>query len=133
MGQFEKIKPELPLQLLCLQDRQIKSTLFAFTKKMALVSYVPKKGKNVLLLSTKHREPQVEEGAKKRPQIILDYNKCKGAMGNLDRIRTRLVFSITLYKAVLSYDVLFCFAGVRRLHHSQANPKVAHMPFISYD
>lgn len=90
---------------------------------MALVSYVPKKGKNVLLLSTKHREPQVEEVAKKRPQTILDYNRCKGKVDNLDRVSTRFVFSITFYKTVLSSDVLqMCVA----------NTEVAHVPVLPH-
>ncbi|XP_019734643.1 piggyBac transposable element-derived protein 4-like [Hippocampus comes] len=59
--------------------------MFAFTKTMALVSYVPKKGKNVVLLSTKHREPQLEEGPQKKPNIILAYNKSKGAVDHLDQ------------------------------------------------
>uniref|UniRef100_A0AAZ1XT41 PiggyBac transposable element-derived protein domain-containing protein n=1 Tax=Oreochromis aureus TaxID=47969 RepID=A0AAZ1XT41_OREAU len=57
-----------------------------WSRNAALVSYVPKKSRNVLLLSTKHREPQVENSGKKKPQIILDYNKCKGAVDHLDQV-----------------------------------------------
>lgn len=50
------------------------------------VSYMPKRGKNVLLLSTKHREPAVSDGEKKKPAAILDYNRCKGGVDNLDKV-----------------------------------------------
>jgi hypothetical protein len=39
---------------------------------------VPKKGKAVILLSTDHHDNKTESGEKKKPQIILDYNKHKG-------------------------------------------------------
>ncbi|XP_054639964.1 piggyBac transposable element-derived protein 4-like [Dunckerocampus dactyliophorus] len=85
VGTLRKNKAEIPLQLLKHQDRALLSSLFAFTKDKCLVSYYPKKGKNVLMLSTKHREAQVEDSSKKKPQIILDYNRCKGAVDHLDQ------------------------------------------------
>nr|XP_061799518.1 piggyBac transposable element-derived protein 4-like [Nerophis lumbriciformis] len=86
VGTLRKNKAEIPLQLLQLQDRALLSSLFAFTKDKCLVSYYPKKGKNVLVLSTKHRKPQGENSSKKKPQIILDYNRCKGAVDRLDQV-----------------------------------------------
>ena len=38
------------------------------------VSYHPKKGKNVLLISTQHDSPEVDESAPQKPDVILDYN-----------------------------------------------------------
>ncbi|KAJ4941297.1 hypothetical protein JOQ06_027582, partial [Pogonophryne albipinna] len=49
------------------------------------VSYIPKRGRNVLLLSSKHRDPAVTEEEKRKPVIIADYNHCKGAVDNLDK------------------------------------------------
>ncbi|XP_031583572.2 piggyBac transposable element-derived protein 4-like [Oreochromis aureus] len=86
VGTLRINKPELPPQLLNIQHREVMSSVFAFSRNAALVSYVPKKSRNVLLLSTKHREPQVENSGKKKPQIILDYNKCKGAVDHLDQV-----------------------------------------------
>lgn len=50
------------------------------------VSYVPKCGENMLLLSTKHREPAVSDTEKKKPGIITDYNHCKVGVDNLDKV-----------------------------------------------
>lgn len=92
VGTIRKNKREIPPQLLQLTSRLTLSSKFAFTSSMTLVSYVPRKRKNVLLLSTKHHEPEVSGEQKKKPKIILDYNKCKGAVDNLDHVSTTFVF-----------------------------------------
>ncbi|KAK7149281.1 hypothetical protein R3I94_008798 [Phoxinus phoxinus] len=48
----------------------------------SLVSYCPRKSKNVLLLSTLHGEASVSSRDDKKPQIILDYTKSKGGVDN---------------------------------------------------
>ncbi|KAJ4944911.1 hypothetical protein JOQ06_013450, partial [Pogonophryne albipinna] len=65
--------------------RAILSSTFAFTKTHTLVSYIPRRGRNVLLLSTKHRSPDVSNEMKRKPVIIKDYNRCKGGVDNLDK------------------------------------------------
>lgn len=67
VGTIRKNKPELPPELLQLRQRKILSSVFAFTKTTMALSYLPKRGKNVLLLSTKHREAAVSDGEKKKP------------------------------------------------------------------
>ncbi|XP_041666997.1 piggyBac transposable element-derived protein 4-like [Cheilinus undulatus] len=86
VGTVRHNKPELPPQLLKVKERQVLSSLFAFTSKMTAVSYVPKRSRNVLLLSTKHRSAEVSGEQHQKPQIILDYNRCKGAVDNLDKL-----------------------------------------------
>uniref|UniRef100_UPI003AB0FFAC piggyBac transposable element-derived protein 4-like n=1 Tax=Centroberyx gerrardi TaxID=166262 RepID=UPI003AB0FFAC len=86
VGTIRKTKPELPPQLLQTRQRAPQSSLFAFTKTHTLVSYIPRRGKNVLLLSTKHREPAVSDKEHKKPTIIMDYNHCKGGVDNLDKV-----------------------------------------------
>lgn len=54
----------------------------------AVVSYIPKQRKKVVLLSTRHRELQVQDSGKRKPHIILDYNKCKGTVDHLDQVST---------------------------------------------
>ncbi len=78
VGTIRRNKPELPPILLSLKQRRIFSSLFAFRRTAAAVSYMPKSGKNVILLSTRHRDPAIVEGVKQKPQIIMDYNWCKG-------------------------------------------------------
>ncbi|KAJ8393029.1 hypothetical protein AAFF_G00069330 [Aldrovandia affinis] len=77
VGTIRRNKPELPPNQLQTRQRAILSSVFAFTKTHTAVSYVPKRGRNVLLLSTKHREPSVSKAEHQKPAIILDYNSCK--------------------------------------------------------
>ncbi|CAM4572486.1 unnamed protein product [Leuciscus chuanchicus] len=41
---------------------------------------------DVLLLSTKHREPAVSGEEHQKPVMIMDYNRCKGAVNSLDKV-----------------------------------------------
>lgn len=50
-----------------------------------MVSYVPKKGKAVVLISTMHDEGLIDEETGK-PQIILDYNMTKGGVDTVDQL-----------------------------------------------
>ncbi|XP_035765650.1 piggyBac transposable element-derived protein 4-like [Neolamprologus brichardi] len=86
VGTLRLNKPELPPQLLNIRDRDVLSSVFGFSRNRAVVSYVPKRRKNVVVLSTRHREPQVQDFGKRKPQIILDYNKCKAAVDHLDQV-----------------------------------------------
>ncbi|XP_039866148.1 piggyBac transposable element-derived protein 4-like [Simochromis diagramma] len=86
VGTIRQNKPELPPHLLQAKKREIFSSIFAFTNTHTLVSYIPRRGKNVLLLSTKHRRPDVSKEGKRKPVIIEDYNKCKGGVDNLDKV-----------------------------------------------
>ncbi|KAJ8383623.1 hypothetical protein AAFF_G00215940 [Aldrovandia affinis] len=86
VGTIRRNKAELPPILLQTRERATLSSVFAFTKTHAAVSYVPKRGRNVLLLSTKHREPSVSEAEHQKPAIILDYNSCKGGVDNLHKV-----------------------------------------------
>nr|XP_020470705.1 LOW QUALITY PROTEIN: piggyBac transposable element-derived protein 4-like [Monopterus albus] len=80
VGTICKNKPELPPQLLQTKDRPINSAMFMYTADTTLVSYVPRKGKNVLLMSTLHRDGTI---CGQKPQIILDYNATKGGVDNM--------------------------------------------------
>ncbi|XP_044045463.1 piggyBac transposable element-derived protein 4-like [Siniperca chuatsi] len=86
VGTIRKNKPELPPKLLQFRQRAPLSSLFAFTRTHTAVSYIPKRRKNVLLLSTKHRDPAVSSKDHRKPTIILDYNRCKGGVDNLDKV-----------------------------------------------
>ncbi|XP_029931656.1 piggyBac transposable element-derived protein 4-like [Myripristis murdjan] len=86
VGTLRKRRHEIPPQLLQMRAREVRSTIFGFTKDIMICSYVPKERKTVVLLSTKHRQPVVSEAAHNKPQVILDYNRCKGAVDNLDKV-----------------------------------------------
>ncbi|XP_051765775.1 piggyBac transposable element-derived protein 4 isoform X4 [Ctenopharyngodon idella] len=86
IGTVRSNKPELPPALLSVKDRPRLSSKFAFTDTHALVSYCPRKNKNVLLMSTFHRDAEISSKDHKKPQIILDYNQTKGGVDTLDKI-----------------------------------------------
>lgn len=50
------------------------------------MSYMLNRGKNVVLLNTNHKETAASDGEKRKPVAILDYNKCKDGVNNLDRV-----------------------------------------------
>ncbi|KAF0043669.1 hypothetical protein F2P81_005006 [Scophthalmus maximus] len=87
LGTIRRNKPELPQELVFARRRQVFSSRFAFSELATLVSYVPKRGKTVLLLSTGHPRPKIDSQRKDRkPHLILDYNRMKGGMDNLDKV-----------------------------------------------
>ncbi|XP_044226881.1 piggyBac transposable element-derived protein 4-like isoform X1 [Thunnus albacares] len=92
LGTIRKNKPELPDALLALRGRRVLSSKFAFTCDTTLVSYLAKKNKNVLLLSTFHARTADVVGprrwwrADKKPAIVLEYNSNKGGVDNLDKV-----------------------------------------------
>ncbi|XP_039467124.1 piggyBac transposable element-derived protein 4-like [Oreochromis aureus] len=85
VGTIRKNKPELPPELLQTRGREVFSSVFAFTSTHTAVSYVPRRGRNVLLLSSKHRTPGICDEPKRKPHTIKDYNKSKGGVDKLDQ------------------------------------------------
>ena len=67
--------------------RDVHSTNFGFSKdlKMMMASYVPKKGKSVVMLSSVHYSPSIDEQPPFKPKMILDYNKSKGGVDTFDQ------------------------------------------------
>src|SRR4029434_5318671 len=51
-----------------------------------LVSYVPKKRKNVILMSTLHWDWRICGLEHQKPEIIMDYNATKGGVDNIDKL-----------------------------------------------
>ena len=85
LGTLRANKSEIPRQFQKDNAREVYSSLFAFTRDMSLVSYVPSKGKNVLLLSSMHHAPEMSTREYRKPSIILDYNASKGAVDTFDQ------------------------------------------------
>ncbi|XP_050512449.1 piggyBac transposable element-derived protein 4-like [Diabrotica virgifera virgifera] len=83
LGTIRKNKPELPTQIV---NKEVHSSSFYFTQDTTVVNYIPKKNKNVVLMSTLHRGKAISDRNDKKPQIILDYNSTKGAVDTLDQL-----------------------------------------------
>ncbi|XP_005997448.1 piggyBac transposable element-derived protein 4-like [Latimeria chalumnae] len=86
LGTVRKSKPELPNEIVKIQHRSVHSSKFAFTESTAVVSYCSKKNKNVIVMSTMHKDTRVCTGNDKKPEMILDYNSSKGGVENLDKL-----------------------------------------------
>lgn len=88
VGTLRKNKKEIPPILLDSKKREVCSSLFAFQKDTTLVSYVPKKNKNVILLSTMHNDNAIDSstGESKKPEIITFYNLTKGGVDVVDEM-----------------------------------------------
>ncbi|XP_053351170.1 piggyBac transposable element-derived protein 4-like [Clarias gariepinus] len=86
LGTIRRNKPELPSEILKMQGRSLHSSIFVFSDKATVVSYCPKKNKNVLVMSTMHTDASLTTREDKKPQMILDYNSTKGGVDNLDKV-----------------------------------------------
>ncbi|XP_051522644.1 piggyBac transposable element-derived protein 4-like [Myxocyprinus asiaticus] len=86
VGTVRKNEPEIPPALLTTRGREAFSSKFAFTPTTILVSYLPKRKKNVVLLSTLHKMAEINDREDRKLAIILDYNHNKGGVDNLDKV-----------------------------------------------
>lgn len=82
LGTIRKNKPELPQQM---TNKEVHSSSFYFTEDTTVVNYVPRKYKNVVLMSTLHHDNKVSDRQDHKPEMILDYNATKGAVDTLDK------------------------------------------------
>ncbi|KAF4517452.1 hypothetical protein B566_EDAN004490 [Ephemera danica] len=85
LGTVKKNKKFLPEEFKPDRKREEGSSVFGFQHDSTIVSYVPKKGKSVALLSTMHHDDKIDEETGK-PEIIMDYNATKGGVDTLDQM-----------------------------------------------
>ncbi|KAK2577559.1 hypothetical protein KPH14_012252 [Odynerus spinipes] len=85
IGTIRKNKKELPKKFTEIRGRPEKSSLFGHRGNCSLVSYVPRKGKNVLLVSSMHDGAEINEVTCK-PEMIMDYNITKGGVDTVDKM-----------------------------------------------
>ncbi|XP_014778316.1 uncharacterized protein LOC106874912 [Octopus bimaculoides] len=68
VGTLIKNRVELPPQFVATRSRTEYTSLFGFQKDVTLTLYVPKKGKNVVLLSTMHHDGAIDESSKEKKE-----------------------------------------------------------------
>ena len=85
IGILRKNEPEIPEKFQSDKSRAVGSSLFGFHDYLTLVSFLPKQNKAVSLLSSKHHDNLVDKKSGKL-NIILDYNKAKGAVDTVDEM-----------------------------------------------
>ena len=74
--------------MLCHRSREEFSSstcIFGFQQDFTIVSYVPKRGKAVVLLSSSHHSLEIDTEPPFKPEIITDYNQCKAGVDTLDQ------------------------------------------------
>lgn len=85
LGTLRKNKKEIPLEFLPNKRREVGSSVFGFQKDVMIASYVPKKNKSVLLISTMHDDGSINDDTGK-PELIHDYNMTKGGVDTVDQL-----------------------------------------------
>jgi len=86
LGTIRKNKGELPTKLTETRGRQENTSIFTFQDSAALVSYCPKKGPVVVLLSTEKDTAEVDNSEKAKPRMVLDYNAPKAGVDTMDQM-----------------------------------------------
>lgn len=85
VGTLRANKREIPKEFLPNRQREVLSSEFGFTGTTTLVSYVPKKSKAVILISSMHHEKSLLPREDKKPEIIDFYNLTKPGVDSLDQ------------------------------------------------
>ena len=93
-------KPDIPKEFATGKNKEVGLSLFGFSDRQTLVSYVLKKNKSVILLSTIHNDNKMDEATEK-PEMILKYNAAKAAVDGVDQL-----FIITACKKEQSVGLL---------------------------
>ena len=60
--------------------------MFGFKEDFTLVSYVPKRNRSVILLSSMHHSGDIDVTKANKPDIVLYYNETKGGVDTLDQL-----------------------------------------------
>lgn len=78
----------VPEHFLSDPEREVYSSIFGYHDKATLVSYVPKRNKVVLAMSTMHKDGEIDinTGDQKKPVIITTYNETKFGLNILDKM-----------------------------------------------
>lgn len=84
VGTVKKNKREVPPQFLPNKQRKANTSIFGFTRDHTLVSYVPKKYRSAILLSSMHHSDEIDPESQK-PEIIEFYNATKSGVDSLDQ------------------------------------------------
>lgn len=89
VGTLRKNKPEIPTSFINGKIRPPLTSLFAYKNECTLASYMPKKNKVVLILSTFHHTDEIDAdtGDKNKPIILTSYNKYKGGVDTVDHMK----------------------------------------------
>lgn len=88
VGTLRKNKTCIPNNFSTSKNREINSSLFGFQNDCTITSYIPKKNKVVILLSTLHNDASIDQdtGDQQKPEMITFYNQTKYGVDRLDQM-----------------------------------------------
>lgn len=89
VGTLRKDKKQIPFDFFV--KRPPKTSMFGFTEDKTIVSYIPKRNKNVILLSTLHHDDSIDpnSGDDTKPEIITFYNSTKCGVDTVDQLSSK--------------------------------------------
>lgn len=121
-GTLRQNKPDIPPQMLARPEREVESSLFGFQEHLTMVSYVPKRNKSVILLSSQHKDNERQPEPPHKPEMILHYNVNKAGVDTLDQlVRTYSTkrkcrrWPVTLFENIIdiaAYNAFVLFISV---------------------
>lgn len=124
VGTLRKNKREIPEIFTQTRARPPQSSLFGFSDTATLVSYVQKKYRNVLLLSSMHDNDSIDEssGEARKPEILTLYNITKGGVDTLDFMKgTYSVARISRRWPLVVFFAMLNIGGINSFIIWQAN------------
>lgn len=86
VGTMRKNKACIPPLFQPNRNRDIESNVFGFSNNITLASYVPKRNRAVIFLSTMHHSKKIDVSNKNKSEINLYYNSTKGGVDTLDQM-----------------------------------------------
>ena len=132
---IRKNKRELPPEIVNTRSRPENSSLFAFGEKCMIVSYVPKKYRNVILISSMHDSDDIDDttGDLMKPEVNTFYNSTKGGVDVVDELKSRYSVARVCFRWPLRiFFTLLDVAGINAqiIHESNTGEENARRIFL---
>jgi hypothetical protein len=88
VGTLKTNKPQLPVEIVMAKNQPEILNLFGFRKEVTVVSYIPKKGKNVVLGSSLHFSDTIDcqTSSQLKPEIVTFCNGTKSVIDTGDQM-----------------------------------------------
>lgn len=133
VGTLRINKPQIPSEFLPNKTRKIGTSLYGFTNECTLVSYVPKKSKAVILMSSMHHT-QFTDSSNNKPEIISFYNATKSGVDTLDMKCSNYSANRKTRRwplAILYYMLAMCSSNAYTLYNIfQSTKKMSRYDFV---
>ncbi|KAI8128045.1 PiggyBac transposable element-derived protein 4 [Lucilia cuprina] len=123
VGTMKKNKSCIPSEFKASPQRPEHSTLFGYGENRTICSYVSKKNKSVILLSTMPCDNTISD-IKQKPNIILFYNQTKGGVDVMDHMLGQYTTKrqTKRWPLALFYNILDISALAAFIIYSENNP-----------